>query len=643
MPEGDPDGERDPLSVEPSTMRALGEATLAMLLEQLANPGRVPVVGGASPDEMRRRLHRPPPEHGADFSGLLNAIVEHVLPAMVRGDHPGYMAFIPGQGTWPGALGDFIASALNLYGGSWKEGAGPAQLELTVLDWFKQWIGYPETASGTLVSGGSAANMTALACARESVAGVMSDRLVIYLGDQAHSSMARAARVLGFRPEQVRILPVDERYRLRADALQGAVEADRRAGRRPFLVGAAAGSTNTGAIDPLPALAAVCKAQGLWLHVDGAYGAFATLTERGRTWLGGMELADSVTLDPHKWLYQPYECGCVLVRDGPLLRRAFAIAPDYLKEVTSSNPEVNFVDLGLQLSRATRALKVWLSVQYFGLAAFREAIDHSIDLAQRAERRIAASRSLELLSPASLSVVCFRRRFDDTDDEAVIEQRNRALLRGLEETGRAWLSSTRLRGRYAIRICVTNHNTQARHVDWALDWLERAPLDHLTAAPAGGYQRHSDLHRGRSLEEGDGKGVPSSASHLGSLVLFRDLSATALQRLAVASRELQIPAGQRIIERWDYGRELFVVLDGSALMERDDRPPRRLLAGDVFGELGALDWGAGFGYPRLATVTADAPTRVLVIPGDALNDMVRESPVFASRVEEAVRRRLAEL
>jgi aromatic-L-amino-acid/L-tryptophan decarboxylase len=476
------DSERDPLGVDPATMRRLGDATLRMLVEQLTDPGSVPVVRGASPEEMRRRLHAPPPETGQDFSRLLQEIVDHVLPAMVRGDHPGYMAFIPGQGTWPGALGDFIASALNLYGGSWKEGAGPAQLELTVLDWFKQWIGYPASASGTLVSGGSAANMMALACARESLAGAMADDLIIYMADQAHASMARAARILGFRPDQVRILPVDERFRMRPETLVSAIEADRRAGRRPLFVAAAAGSTNTGAIDPLPELATICKQQGVWFHVDAAYGGFAVLTERGRSLLRGIELADSVTLDPHKWLYQPYECGCILIRDGPRLRRAFEIASDYLDEVTSINREVNFVDMGMQLTRMTRALKVWLSIRYFGVDAFRRAIDHSLDLAQRAQRRIEESPAFELLSPASLSVVCFRRRFDDAEDETVIEARNRALLKGLEATGKAWLSSTRLRGRFTIRICVTNHNTRADQVDWTLDWLETAPAHSAAVA-----------------------------------------------------------------------------------------------------------------------------------------------------------------
>src|SRR6185503_12184388 len=313
-------------------------------------------------------------------------------------------AYIPGSGTWPSALGDLIASGLNLDVGSWGLAAGPSQLEVVVLDWFKQWIGYPSEAGGVLTSGGSAANMTALACARESLVGTMSDRLVVYCADQAHSSNARAARILGFRPDQVRVLPVDDRYRMRPDALRAAMDADVGAGREPLFVAAAAGATSTGAVDPLPEIAALCRERGVWLHVDAAYGGFAVLTERGRTALAGIELADSVTLDPHKWLYQPFECGCLLVRSGRQLLDAFEIHPDYLRDAKSGVPrEVNFADYGMQLSRTSHAIKVWLSIQYFGLAAFRDAIDRCIDLTAYAEERIRAMPELELMSPQSLS------------------------------------------------------------------------------------------------------------------------------------------------------------------------------------------------------------------------------------------------
>ncbi len=267
---------------------------------------------------------------------MLERLFSDVVPRMARNDHPRAFAFVPGCGTWPGALADLIASALNVEASTWLLAAGPIEVELEVLGWFKEWIGYPATASGILTSGGSAANMTALACARERVAGGMSDDLVLYVPDQTHASVARGARILGFRPHQVRVLPTDERFRIRLDALAGAIDRDLGAGRRPLLVCANAGSTSTGSVDPLPELAALCRDRGIWLHVDGAYGAFAVLAERGAQLLAGLELADSVTLDPHKWLFQPFECGCLLVREESALCEAFAISPDYLKDTDSA-------------------------------------------------------------------------------------------------------------------------------------------------------------------------------------------------------------------------------------------------------------------------------------------------------------------
>jgi glutamate/tyrosine decarboxylase-like PLP-dependent enzyme len=216
-----------------------------------------------------------------------------VLPYVARISHPGYLAFIPGEGTWPGALGDLIASALNVDTCWWLGASGPTMLELVVLDWFRQWVGYPEGASGVLVSGGSAANLTALACAREARIGAMDERSILYLSDQSHSSLARAARALGFRPDRVRVIPTDRQARMRPDALRSAVDADRAAGLEPLCVIGNAGTTAVGAIDPLAELSGICREHGIWLHVDGAYGAFACLTDRGRAALAGLDLADS--------------------------------------------------------------------------------------------------------------------------------------------------------------------------------------------------------------------------------------------------------------------------------------------------------------------------------------------------------------
>ncbi|MET0260902.1 MAG: aminotransferase class I/II-fold pyridoxal phosphate-dependent enzyme, partial [Gaiellaceae bacterium] len=440
----------DPLGLDSQTMRELGYRTVDLLVERLERERGGPPLRRATPTEMRGRLHGPPPEQPEPFGEILQRLERDVLPFASRDGHPRFFGFVPFAGTWPGALGDLIASGSNLYAGSWMESAGASQVELEVLGWFKDWIGYPPDAAGSLVSGGSAGNITALACAREALAGPMRDDLVLYVSDQAHSSIARAARMLGFRPEQVRVLPSDERFRLAPETLRAAITADLARGLTPFSAVAQGGATNTGSVDPLDRLAEVCREHGAWLHVDAAYGGFAALADPGL--LPGLAHADSVTLDPHKWLYQPFECGCVLVRDGQALRNAFEILPDYLRDAEADAEEVNFSDLGLQLTRSARALKIWVSLRYFGLEAFRQAIRRSLEVAAAAARRVEESRTLELMAPPSLGVVCFRR--GDLDEAS-----NAGLVSALERSGTGLISTTRLHGRFALRMCVLNHQS----------------------------------------------------------------------------------------------------------------------------------------------------------------------------------------
>jgi len=614
----------DPLGMTPDEMRALGHRVVDLMVEQLADES-VPALRRATPEEMRARLSEPAPE--GPRPDALERLAADVLPFKNRADHPRYFAFIPSCQTFPGALGDFIASALNVYAGSWMEGAGPSQIELTVLDWFKEWLGYDREAAGLLLNGGSAANMTALACARETLVGPMNDRVVAYASDQAHSSVARAARLLGFRPDQLRILPAGEGLRLRPDTLARAIEADAAAGRVPLFASVLAGSTNTGAIDPLGELAEVCREHGVWLHVDAAYGGFTALTARGREALRGIELADSIALDPHKWLYQPVECGCLLVRDGQLLRRAFEVTPDYLRDAAVREGEVNFSDLGLQLTRGWRALKVWLSIQTFGLAAFRQAIDNALDLALLAEQRVRATPALELLSPAQLGVVCFRRRFEgDEDDVAAM---NAALVERLADTGQALVSSTRLHGVYAIRLCALNHTSGPEDVEWVLDWLARAEAPEPAPVAPSLPPTVADASQG-----------PFSASEVLALPLFAGSSEEVARRVAETARELTAAPGEDVIRRHQLERDFYVIVSGEAAVEIDGAHIRDLRPGDFFGELAALDWGAGFGYARSATVTATAPLRLLVLAPRDLHELMRNAPPIARRVQAAARERL---
>ncbi|MGH7460800.1 MAG: pyridoxal phosphate-dependent decarboxylase family protein, partial [Longimicrobiales bacterium] len=245
---------------------------------------------------------------------------------------------------------------------------------------------------------------------------------------------------------------------------------DRARGLLPLVVVANGGTTSTGAIDPLPELAEFCSENRIWLHIDAAYGGFAVLTERGKSWLKGLERADSITLDPHKWLYQPFEVGCLLVRDGQRLERAFHAMPHYLQDTAVEGREVNFGDRGYQLTRSARAVKVWLSIQYFGLQAFRTAIDHTLDLTVYAEQQLRARPEFEILSPASLGIVCFRRIWPGLD-EAGHDARNHELTRQLADSGTGMISSTRIDGRYSLRVCILNHRTTAADIDEVVSFL----------------------------------------------------------------------------------------------------------------------------------------------------------------------------
>jgi aromatic-L-amino-acid/L-tryptophan decarboxylase len=627
----------DPLGVDPEVMREQGYRTVDMLVARLCDPSIPPLVR-ASPAEMRARLAGPPPARGSGFAAILERLNRDVLPFASRGDHPGFLAFTPFCGTWPGALGDFIASACNIYAGSWMESAGPTQLELEVLEWFRGWIGLPEGAGGVLLGGGSAANLTALACAREALAGHMSDDVVGYVSDQAHSSVARAARVLGFRPEQVRVLPSDPRFRLDPRALEAALAADLRRGRRPLFVSATAGTTNTGAVDQLPELAQLCRAHGMWLHVDAAYGGFATLTARGREQLHGIELADSVTLDPHKWLYQPYECGALLVRDDAVLRAAFEVTPDYLQD-SFADDEVNLSDRGVQLTRSARALKVWISLQFFGVDAFAAAIDRSLDLAAIVRARVEGGDAFELAAPPSLGVVCFRRRFAGAgaDEE---DARNAGLVVGLERSGLGLVSSTILRGRYALRACVLNHTTDLAHVEAVMDFLERAEPA-AVAAPAGHLQRDHVIARSRPRRRTETAGDCGAAvGTLAALELFAGLAPAELERVAGLARVERRAAGEAVVEQWEPSLDFYVVVDGRVEVLVDGDRVAELDAGEFFGEVAAQDWGSGYGYPRIASVRTLEKTTLLTFPTGSMNELAVDHPSIARRIRRVGLRRL---
>ena len=468
----------DDLRMAPEEMLDLARRAAELLVERSENLAGEVAWDGDFQNELEKQLMEAPPEEGRPAVEVLERTARDILPVAARFDHPHFFAFIPSSPTWPGVLADFMAAGYSINAATWVLASGPSQLELVVIDWFRRWIGYPEGAGGLFTSGGSAASLDAFVAARESAG--HPERATVYMSDQSHSAHIRAARIMGVRPERIRLLPSDGDFRLEMGALERAVADDRAAGFHPIAVCANAGAVSTGAIDPLGEMADFCEAEGIWLHVDAAYGGFAVVTERGKKLLSGMERADSIGIDAHKWFFQPYEAGGLLVKDMRTLERAFAVRHDILQDTIWGANHPNFSDRGLQLSRSFRALKVWMSVQTFGMAAFRRAVSKGMELAARAEAYVGESPHLEMLTPVSLGIVCFRVNPADADlDEEALGEINRTVLARVFWDDKAFVSSTLLKGKFALRFCIVNHNTTWDDVRETLEVIERFGREEL--------------------------------------------------------------------------------------------------------------------------------------------------------------------
>ena len=457
------------LQMAPETMRELAHHVADLLIERNVRLRGERAWEGDFKDALADRLDEDPPEAGRPAREVIDRAARDVLNNTLRLDHPRSFGFVPTCPTWPGVLADFIASGFNVNAATWLVASGPSQLESVVIGWFRQWFGLPDGAGGLMTSGGSAAALHGLVAAREAAGNP--DRAVAYMSDQSHSAQVRAARIVGITPDRIRLLPTDTSGRVDPGAVAEAVAADRAAGLAPMVVCANAGTPTRGAVDPLPALADICAAERMWLHVDAAYGGFAILTPRGAAALEGIDRADSINVDPHKWLFQPYEAGCILVRDAGALERAFAIQHDVLQDSVWGAAHANLADQGIQLSRSFRALKVWMSIQTFGMAAFRAAIENGLDLAARAAEYAGGSRTLELLS-ASLGMVCFRVNPGGLSEDA-LARLNRKVLAHVFWGEQAFLSSTMVNRRFVLRLCILNHNTSWDDVRETLEAVER--------------------------------------------------------------------------------------------------------------------------------------------------------------------------
>ncbi len=461
-------GEDRSLELEGETLRSLIDAASARILEHLASLPRQPAAHSEGGAALARSLVEPMPATGRPGQGLRDLLFDRVIPCSFNTAGPGYLAYIPGGGLPHSAVADLICGAVNRYVGVFEAAPGLAQLEANVVRWFADLAGYPREARGVLTTGGSLANFSAIVAARR-------DRLPenffqgrMYVSDQAHHSLQKAAMLAGFPAANVRSIPTDPEFRIRVDALARAVAEDRTAGWRPFLVAGNAGTTNTGAVDDFVALADLCAKERLWLHADAAYGGFFLLTGEGRRRLAGIERSDSLVLDPHKGLFLPYGTGALLVRDGETLRRAHAISADYMPRSQEDRDLPDFHLLSPELSRGMRGLRVWLPLQMHGIGPFRANLEEKLALARWAAAELRTIPGVEILAEPQLSIVAFRLAPPGLS-EAERDEHNRAFLDRINARQRVFLTGTRLCGRFAIRICVLSFRTHRDRMEAALE------------------------------------------------------------------------------------------------------------------------------------------------------------------------------
>jgi len=458
-----------PFDPSPEQMREMGEAALSYVIDFIGSLDEAPASNVDGAWDLAHRLRATPPEVGGAFGDVLAEVREAVAQAYDT-TGPGYLPYIPGGGLFAAALGDFLALSVNRYVGLAAPSPAVVQIEENVCRWLCSLFGWDDGSQGVLTSGGSMANFSAMVAARHARLGEDFADGAYYVSEQAHASVTKAATLAGFTKRNVRLVPADDELRMDPEALRRMVEQDLADGHRPFLVGPSAGTTNTGAIDPLEAIADVAEEHGLWMHVDGAYGGFFVLTERGRERFRGIERADSITLDPHKGMFLPYGTGAIVVRDGENLRQAHYEGAAYLQDLATAGELPNYSEHSAELSREWRGLRVWLPLRLHGVRAFRDALDEKLDLAEVLYEGLKGVPELELPWAPQLTVVTFRLRDDDRG-------RNEALLERINASKRVFLSSTMIHGRYTIRACIVSHRTHRDRIEECIEIVRRAAAE----------------------------------------------------------------------------------------------------------------------------------------------------------------------
>ena len=457
-----------------------------LLADYLENVGEYPVVPRIQPGDVRRALPDSPPERPEPLERILDDYKRLIEPNTTHWNHPGFMAYFGITGSGPGILGEALAAGLNVNTMLWRTGPAPTELEEHVCDWLRQMIGLPPDFRGHINDTASIASLLSLAAARQRAGLDIRQRgmaaradlpsLTVYASEQAHSSIDKAVITLGIGLDNLRRIAVDDEFRLDAGALEAAIEADRAAGRRPIGIVATAGTTSTTSVDPLRTIAGICQREGLWLHVDAAYAGSAAICPEYRELMEGWEAADSIVLNPHKWLFTPVDCSVLLVRDVDTFREAFSVVPEYLR--TADTGVTNLMDYGVQLGRRFRALKLWMVMRAFGVAGLQERIRYHCALAREFAAWVESQPGFVLCAPVPFSTVCFRAVGDGSPERQ--DELNERLLNEVNAAGPVYLSHTKLHNRYVLRLTIGNLRTSRERVETARELIGQARL-RLTA------------------------------------------------------------------------------------------------------------------------------------------------------------------
>jgi aromatic-L-amino-acid decarboxylase len=458
------------LELSPEQMRRMGEVALEAVIDHIKSLPGAPCSNLDKYPQVADSLLEPPPEKGCEFENLLDFLMKKVIPASITHPHPSFMGYIPGGGLYPSAIADFIGAATNRYVGVWFAAPACARLEHAVLNWFSQWMGYPDSTRGILTSGGSLANFSAIVTARKHLLGDDLGSGTMYMSNQTHHCVMKVAELAGIQKKNIRMLKVDGNFRAVPEEFERAITNDLDKGLKPFMLVGNAGTTNTGAVDPLIKLSELAKRYELWYHIDAAYGGFFNLCDEGKKVLKGIENSDSVVLDPHKGLFVPYGTGSLLVKQGELLRRAHVMAADYIQDHPVPQGELDASDHSPELSRSFRGLRIWLPLKFFGVQAFRENLGEKIRLTQWIYQRFLEEPGFECLSVPELSAFALRYHPKKGD----VDRFNRHLLKALVATKKLYLSSTLLNGEFAIRICILGFRTHKQEVENAFEAIKAA-------------------------------------------------------------------------------------------------------------------------------------------------------------------------